>query len=340
MPSVETRAPSVDTSTSYMGLRLRHPFMSGASPLSAHLDGVRALEDAGAAAIVLHSLFEEQITEAQTGRIHGMGSDDPAFLERLAAFPKSSEYPFAPVEYLEHLRRVKAAVHVPVIASVNGTSAEAWLKYALLMQDAGADALEANFYEVVTDFSMSAMTIERDVVNAIVTLKSSLRIPVSVKLSPYFTAFGNLAHRLDEAGADALVIFNRFYQPDIDIRNLSAAPSLELSRSAELLLRLRWLAILHGRIRPSLAVTGGVETWDDGVKAILAGAHVVQMVSALLRHGPAFLKTMIEKLIAWMEWHKVSSVEEMRGRVSLKTVADPGDFERANYIHMLHRWKV
>jgi dihydroorotate dehydrogenase (fumarate) len=322
-----------------MGLRLRNPFMAGASPLSAHLAGVRALEDAGAAAIVLHSLFEEQITESQTGRIHGMGIDDPAFLEPLAAFPRPNEYPYAPGEYLEYVRRVKAAVHLPVIASLNGTTAEAWLKYANLLQDAGADALEVNFYEVVTDFSMSAMTIERDIINAVVALKQSLRIPVSVKLSPYFTAFGNVAHRLDEAGADALVIFNRFYQPDIDIRSFTTAPSLELSRSAELLLRLRWLAILHGRIRPSLAVTGGVEAWNDGVKAILAGAHVVQMVSALLRHGPTFLKTMIEKLIAWMEWNKVSSVEEMRGRVSVKTAADPGDFERANYIHMLHRWQ-
>jgi dihydroorotate dehydrogenase (fumarate) len=322
-----------------MGLRLHNPFMAGASPLSAHLDGVRALEDAGAAAIILHSLFEEQITESQTGRIHGMGNDDPAFLEQLAAFPRPNEYPYAPAEYLEYIRRVKAAVHVPVIASLNGTTAEAWLKYASLLQDAGADALEVNYYEVVTDFSMSAMTIERDIINAVVALKHSLRIPVSVKLSPYFTAFGNVAHRLDEAGADALVIFNRFYQPDIDIRSFAAAPSLELSRSAELLLRLRWLAILHGRIRPSLAVTGGVESWNDGVKAILAGAHAVQMVSALLRHGPAFLKTMIEKLIAWMEWNKVSSVEEMRGRVSVKTAADPGDFERANYIHTLHRWQ-
>jgi dihydroorotate dehydrogenase (fumarate) len=340
MPSIESpRGSSVDTSTSYMGLRLRHPFMAGASPFSAHLDGVRTLEDAGASAIVLHSLFEEQITEAQSGRIHGMGSDDPAFLEPLAAFPRAAEYPFAPDQHLEHLRRVKAAVHLPVIASLNGTSAEAWLKYAHLMQEAGADALEVNFYEVVTDFSISALAVERDIVNAVVNLKHDLKIPVSIKLSPYFTAFGNMAHRLDEAGADGLVIFNRFYQPDIDVRNLTAAPSLELSRSAELLLRLRWLAILHGRIRPSLAVTGGVETWNDGVKAILAGAHVVQMVSALLRHGPAFLKTMLEKLVAWMEWHKVASVEEMRGRVSLKTAADPGDFERANYIHMLHRWQ-
>ena len=169
-----------------MGLRLRHPFMAGASPFSAHLDGVRRLEDAGASAIVLHSLFEEQITEAQSGRIHGMGSDDPAFIESLAAFPRAAEYPFAPDQHLEHLRRIKAAVHLPVIASLNGTSAEAWLKYAHLMQEAGADALEVNFYEVVTDFSMSALAIERDIVNAVVNLKHDLKIPVSIKLSPVF----------------------------------------------------------------------------------------------------------------------------------------------------------
>ena len=310
MPSIgSSRTSSVDTSTSYMGLHLRHPFMAGASPLSAHLDGVRRLEDAGAAAIVLHSLFEEQITEAQSGRIRGMdASDDLQFAARLAAFPPSAEYPFAPEEHLEHLRRVKEAVRVPVIASLNGTTADAWLKHARLLQEAGADALEVNFYEVVTDFSVPAIAIETLIINAVADLKRDLRIPVSVKLSPFFTAFANMASRLDQARVDGLVIFNRFYQPDIDTRTLTASPTLELSRSSELLLRLRWLAILHDRVRPSLAVTGGIETWNDGVKAILAGAHVVQMVSAILRHGPAVLTTMVEKLVAWMEWNKVPSV--------------------------------
>ena len=333
------RSTSVDTSTSYLGLRLRHPFMAGASPLSAQLDGVRRLEDAGTAAIVLHSLFEEQITEAASGRIRGMDRHDkPEFAARLEAFPPSGEYPFAPDAYLEHLRRVKQAVHVPVIASLNGTTAEAWLKYAQLIQQAGADALEVNFYEVVTELALPAVSIETEIVTAITELKRLLRIPVAVKLSPFFTAFGNMASRLDRAGVDGLVMFNRFYQPDIDINTMTATPTIELSRSPELLLRLRWLAILHGRVRPSLALTGGVETWNDGVKAILAGAHVVQMVSALLRHGPAFLTTMHDKLVAWMEWQKVSSVEDMRGRVSLSAVADTGGFERATYIRSLHRW--
>ena len=341
MSAVESsRVSSVDASTSYMNLRLRHPFVAGASPLSAHLDGVRRLEDGGASAIVLHSLFEEQITEAQSGRIRGTASDDPQFIDRLLGFPPAAEYPFGPDAYLEHLRRVKAAVSVPVIASLNGTTGGAWLRHAVLLQQAGADALEINFYEVVTDFSTPAAAIERQIVQAVADLKQDLKIPVAVKLSPFFTAFANLAHALDEARADALVIFNRFYQPDIDTRAMTTRPVLELSRNSELLLRLRWLAILHGRIGPSLAVTGGVETWNDGVKAILAGAHAVQMVSALLRHGPRFMTTMVEKLVAWMEWANISSVDEMRGRVSLKTAADPEGFERANYIRALHTWHV
>ena len=342
MPSAEPHTTtSADLSTSYMGLRLRHPFMAGASPLSAHLDGVRRLEDAGTAAIVLHSLFEEQITEAQSGRIRGIdASDDPQFAERIAGFPSSRDYPLNPNEYLEHIRKVKQAVRVPVIASLNGTTAEAWLQYSSLLQQAGADGLEVNLYEVVADLSVPGIAVETQIIDAVVALKQTLRIPVAVKLSPFFSAFGNVASRLDQAGADALVMFNRFYQPDIDTRKMTAKPTIELSKSAELMLRLRWLAILHGRLRPSLVATGGVETWNDGVKAILAGAHAVQMVSALLCHGPRYLETMVEKLAAWMEWSNIPSVEAMRGRVSLKTAPDPSGFERANYIHALHSWNT
>jgi len=332
------RAP-VDLSSTYLGMRLKHPFMVGASPLSADIDGVRRLEDAGTAAIVLHSLFEEQITQAASGRIHGMTvGDDPQFAERLAAFPSPSEYPFAPRDYLEHVRRVKHAVHVPVIASLNGTTAENWLQYARLLQEAGADALELNYYEVVTDLAMPAIAVETEIASAVATLKRDLRIPIAVKLSPFFTAFGNMARRLDEAGADGLVLFNRFYQPDIDTRTMASRPTLELSRHSELLLRLRWLAILSGRIRPSLAATGGIETWNDGIKAVLAGAHVVQTVSAVLRHGPAFLTTMIMKLAEWMEWNHLASLDKVRGHVSLRMASHPEDFERANYIHALHQW--
>ena len=326
--------------TSYLGLRLEHPFMAGASPLSAHLDGVRRLEDAGAAAIVLHSLFEEQITDEEAGQIHGIDPlDDPAHAPLVDMFPLSSEYPFEPHAHLEHLRRVKRAVAIPVIASLNGTSGGEWLKYALLLQQAGADALEVNMYRVLSGFAVGAETVERGIVDAVRDLKRTLHIPVALKLSPFFTAFANMAGRLDDAGVDGLVLFNRFYQPDIDPRSLKAIPTLELSSRSELRLRLRWLAILHGRLRASLAVTGGVESGTDGVKAILAGAHVVQVVSALLRHGAGYLGQMVDDLRQWMDSRNVGEIDHMRGRVSLKTSADPANFERASYIHMLHRWK-
>jgi dihydroorotate dehydrogenase (fumarate) len=330
----------MNMNTSYLGLTLEHPFMAGASPLSAHLDTVKRLEDAGTAAVVLHSLFEEQITTAQSGKIRHRDPFDPEFAKALAPFPRADEYPLTPDAYLEHLRRVKETVHVPVIASLNGTSPEAWLRYARLLENAGADALELNYYEVVTDLNVSGESVEIELEKMVTDLKQSLRIPVAVKLSPFFTAFGNLAHRLDALGTNGLVIFNRFYQPDIDVRATKTMPNLELSRSPELLLRLRWLAILHGRIKASLAATGGVETPNDAIKAILAGASVVQSVSAVLRHGPGFLHTMRDGLARWMEWCHVESVDDARGRLSLQSSPDPAAFERANYIRTLHEWSV
>jgi len=328
----------MDISTTYLGLKLAHPFMAGASPLSARLDSVRRLEDAGTAAIVLHSLFEEQITMAATGRIRHRDPLERQFAADLSLFPTTTDYPFSPVEHLEHLRRVKAAVDVPVIGSLNGTTGEEWLKYATLLQQAGADAIELNLYEVVTDLTVPGSVIEHQIRSAVAELKRVLHIPVAVKLSPFFSALGNFAHQLDEAGADGLVLFNRFYQPDIDIRTMTAVPTLELSRAHELRLRLRWLAILHGRVRSSLAVTGGVETPPDGVKAILSGAHAVQMVSALLRHGPEYLQTMQRGLESWMEWQKFGSLGEVRGRASVQSSPDPSAFERAHYIRTLHSW--
>ena len=328
----------MDTSTSYLGLRLAHPFVAGASPLSAHLDTAKRLEDSGAAAIVLHSLFEEQITMAESGRIRHRDPLDQQFAAALAPFPPGGDYPLSPAEYLDHLRSVKKALAIPVIASLNGTTSEGWLRHAQQLQEAGADALEVNFYDVVTDLNVPGITIEAEIRNIVSELKRTLRIPVAVKLSPFFSAFGNLARHLDEAGADGLVLFNRFYQPDIDVRTVSVETNLQLSTSAELLLRLRWLAILHGRIRPDLAVTGGVETPHDGIKAILAGANVVQTVSALLRHGPGFMRTMVEGLRHWMEWHQFASVDLVRGQLSLQHAADPSAFERANYIRTLHLW--
>ena len=326
--------------TSYLGLRLQHPFIAGASPLSAKVRDVRRLEDAGAAAIVLPSLFEEQITEADSGRIHDVDLlDDAGFAPLIETFPAPREYRFDPDEYLEHVRRVKAAVGVPVIASLNGTSRGQWMKFAVLLQQAGADALEVNVYRVLSEFAISAETVENDLASAVQDLKGTLRIPVALKLPPFFTAFANLASRLDRAGVDGLVLFNRFYQPDINLRTLTATPALSLSRRSELRLRLRWLAILHGRIRPSLAATGGIETARDGVKAVLAGAHAVQVVSALLRHGVAYLAGMVDDFAAWMQRHEIPRIDDLRGRVSLQSSADPANFERASYIRALHRWR-
>jgi dihydroorotate dehydrogenase (fumarate) len=308
--------------------------------MSAKLDTVKRLEDAGCAAIVLHSLFEEQITMAASGRIRHRDPLESEFATSLSVFPTVEEYPFAPDEYIEHLRRVKAAVGVPVIASLNGTTLETWLRQAVALEQAGADALELNIYEVVTDLKASGLAHEVRLRDLVLEVRRAIKIPIAVKLSPFFTAFANLAGQLDAAGAAGLVIFNRFYQPDIDIRTMTVQPSLELSRSPELLLRLRWLAILYQRIRASLAVSGGVETPNDAIKALLAGADVVQMVSAILRHGPAYVGAMREGLEQWMEWHHFAAIDDFRGRLSMTRVEDPEAFERANYIRILHSWKV
>ncbi len=324
-------------STTYLGLTLAHPFMVGASPLADHLDTVKRLEDGGSAAIVLRSLFEEQITMAQSERIHQMDPFDRQFADALSGFPLPEKYPLAPDEYLEHLRRVKEAVRLPVIASINGMTGETWVRFATGLERAGADAIELNMYEMATDPDDSAMAIETRIRNVVVELKRSLKIPIAVKLGPFFTAFGHVAHQLDQAGADGLVLFNRFYQPDIDVRYMTAVPHIELSTSAELLLRLRWLAALHARVRCSLALTGGVATPTDGVKAILAGAHVVQIVSAILRHGPSYFTAMREGLGQWMEAKSFASIDEVRGRIDGRT-ADTSILERAGYIRTLQSW--
>jgi dihydroorotate dehydrogenase (fumarate) len=328
----------MDTSTSYLGLHLPHPFVAGASPFGYHLDTVKRLEDAGCAAVVLHSLFEEQITLAQEGRIAQMNRFDPAFIEPLSYFPLSSDYAFTPDAYAEHVNRVKQAVRIPIVASLNGRTTEAWLRFSTIVEQAGADALELNIYEVVTDLDADGSVVEHRLQDVVKELKRILKIPIAVKLSPFFAAFGNVARQLDKAGADGLVMFNRFYQPDIDIRTMEVVPRVELSTSAELLLRLRWLAILYGRVRPSLVASGGIATPNDGIKAILAGANAIQMVSALLRHGPAYLATMRHGLLDWMDWNKIPHLDDMRGRSSLYTTGDRGAFERANYLRTLHSW--
>ena len=329
---------SIDLSTTYLGLRLSNPFITGASPLADHLDTARRLEDGGCAAIVLHSLFEEQISQAESGRIHHRDPLDRQFANVLSYFPEPEAYALGPEEYVEHLHRVKDAVKIPVIGSLNGTTAEAWLTFAKRIEQAGADALELNMYEVVTEPDQSGLSIEHGLSQIVQDLKRELKIPIAVKLSPYFTAFANVARELERAGAQGLVLFNRFLQPDIDIRHLAVWPRLELSSSAELLLRLRWLAILRGQVKCSLAVTGGVATPNDAIKAILAGADAVQMVSAILRHGPSYFGLMRDELRRWMESLEFARIDDIRGRVSLAKTEAPSAFERAQYIRTLSGW--
>jgi dihydroorotate dehydrogenase (fumarate) len=329
---------AVDLSTSYLGLRLANPFMAGASPLGDHLDTVRRLEDAGCAAIVLHSLFEEQVSDAASGRVHHLNPSDPQFADVLSYFPEPAAYTLTPDAYLEHLRRVKDAVKIPVIASLNGVSPEAWLKFALRLEQAGADALELNVYEIATDPDDSAASIEHALQQMVKDLRVLLKIPIAVKLSPYFTALANVARTLDRAGASGLVIFNRFMQPDIDLTHLAVWPRLDLSTSAELLLRVRWLAILRGHVRCSLAATGGVATPEDGIKALLAGADAVQLVSAILRHGPSYFVTMRAELRRWMEDAGFDTLHAIRGVLSLAGTPAPAAFERAQYMRTLSGW--
>jgi dihydroorotate dehydrogenase (fumarate) len=328
----------MDLSTTYLGFKLPHPLMPGASPLVDELDTVKQLEDAGAAAIVMHSLFEEQISHEQLGHLHNVEMHEESFAEALSYFPRPEEYRLGPDRYLEQLRKVKATVRVPVIASLNGTSPAGWLQYAALMEQAGADALELNVYYLATSAWETSAQVEQRTLDAVKVVKQAVKIPVAVKLSPYFSSLANFAHQLDEAGADGLVLFNRFYQPDIDIEELDVVPRLNLSDSSELLLRLRWLAIVSGHVKASLAASGGVHTAPDAIKAVMAGAHAVQIVSALLLDGPRRLKALREEISAWLERHEYESLAQACGSMSHERTPNPQALERANYMRILQSW--
>jgi dihydroorotate dehydrogenase (fumarate) len=286
----------------------------------------------------MHSLFEEQIAETAAGMLPGFEQAAQEFLATLSHFSRPERFPLGPHEYLEQLRRIKAAVSVPVIGSLNGVSPDGWLTNARLIEEAGADALELNVYFLSTDVRDSPADIEGHVESLVRTLRGLIRIPIAVKLSPFFTAFGSLAVRLEAAGADGLVFFNRYYQPDVDIDTLELLPNLHLSTSAELQLRLRWLAILSERVKISLAATGGVHGVMDGIKAVLSGAHAVQMVSAVLQRGPQHFRDMEQGLSSWMTRHKYDSIDACRGILNLRRYGDPTQFERAGYVQMLHSW--
>jgi len=323
--------------TRYLGLTLAHPFMPGASPLVDDIDTVMRLEDAGASAIVMRSLFEEQITRDRAG-YDRLQAASAASAEASAYFPPDDGYALGPDRYLEQLSLIKSRVAVPVIGSLNGTTAAGWLEYARLIEHAGADALELNVYHVATDPFEDSRSVERRVIDIVAVLKESIAIPIAVKLSPFYSSLPHLAAQIDRIGADGLVLFNRFYQPDIDPLTLETVPQLHLSDSSELLLRLRWLAILFGRLRGSLAVSGGVHEPIDAVRAIMAGADGVQIVSALLKRGPSYLRQIIAGFREWADEHEYESLDQMRGSMSLARCPDPSAFERGNYVRILQSW--
>jgi dihydroorotate dehydrogenase (fumarate) len=320
----------MDLSTTYLGTRLPHPLIVGAGPLGDDLDTVKALEDAGAALLVLRSLYEEEVTGEQMDAFLNVERHSESFAEAETYAPDPVRA-LGPEEYLEHLRMVKSAVRIPVMASLNGVTPGGWISYAGLLEQAGADGLELHIYHAASDMTSSAAEVERQAVEIVREVKRSLRIPVAVKLAPLLTAYAHFARQLDEAGVDGLVLFTRFHRVDIDVDELEVIRSLPLSDSSELPLRLRGAAALAGRVNASIAITGGIHTGIDVIKATMAGAHAAQMVSALLRHGPAHLGKVRRQVESWMEEHEWSSLNEMRGNMSLERIPDPAAYERANF---------
>jgi len=329
-----------DLTTGYLGLKLANPLVASSSPLCQHVDNIRQMEDAGIGAVVLHSLFEEQITLQSLDLDRFLDHGTESFAESLSYFPDMTEYNAGPDAYLNHIRQAKNAVDMPVIASLNGYSSGGWVKFARQIEEAGADALELNIYYLATDPGMTGADVEQMYVELVHNVSSSLAIPVSVKLSPYFSATANMAHRLAEAGASGLVLFNRFYQPDFDLENLEVTPNLVLSSSDELLLRLRWVAILYGQVDADLAVTGGVHIAEDIVKCMMAGASIAMTTSALLRRGIEWGSVLINDLRTWLEDNDYESIEQMQGSMSQKNIGDPASFERANYMKVLRSYAL
>lgn len=329
----------MDLSTNYMGLTLQHPVVASASPLSGSVDSIKRLEDGGVAAIVMFSLFEEQIRYENDAFFHLMESGSHSSAESLSYFPKMAAYQVDPDRHLELIRRATEAVNIPIIASLNCVSKEGWIDYAKLMQEAGAVGLELNIYAIESDLDVSSAEIEQRYLDILTAVKATVTIPVSLKLSPFFSAIGHMAKRLDLTGADGLVLFNRFYQPDIDIKELEVAPTLQLSSPNEIRLPLLWIALLHGNVNASLAATCGVEGPDEVIKFILAGADVIMTAAALLRHGPSHAKTLVDGLTRWMDARGFDSIGQMRGSMSRNNAANPADFVRANYIRVLESYQ-
>ena len=328
----------MDLATTYLGFRLPHPLMPGACPLGGDLDEIRRLEDAGAAAIVLPSLFEEQIVGEELASFHAIEGPSGAHAEAASYLPEPELFALGTRDYLEHLARAKAAVAVPVFASLNGSSLSRWTEWARLIEQAGADALELNLYELGADPLESSEDVERRLVEVVGAVRESVRIPLAVKLSPFYSSLAHLVRRLEEAGANGFVLFNRFYQSDVDVENLEVVPTLRLSSPSELLLRLRWTAILSNEVEGSIAVSGGVHGAVDAVKALMVGAHAVQVVSAILRRGAPVLARLRAELAHWLEEHEYESLEHLQGSMSYGRGANAKAFERVNYMRVLQSW--
>ena len=329
-----------DLSTSYLGLSLKNPLVVSPSPLCEDLGAIRKMEDAGASAVVLHSLFEEQLTLDSQDLDRFLTSGTESFAEALSYFPDMGQFKLGPEAYLEHIQKAKKAVKIPIIGSLNGVSTGGWVSFAKKIEQAGADALELNVYYIATDPDMSGPQVEQMYADLVRDVRGSLKIPIAVKLGPYFSSMASVARRLDQAGANGLVLFNRFYQPDFDLEKLEVTPNLNLSRSEELRLRLCWVAILSGRIKADMAITGGVHTAEDVIKSMMAGAKVAMMTSALLKNGIEHLKTVREGIAAWMEKHEYASIRQMQGSMSQKSVAEPAAFVRANYMKVLRSYAL
>jgi dihydroorotate dehydrogenase (fumarate) len=331
---------TIDLSTNYLGLKLKNPLVASSSPICQDVANVKRIEDAGAAAVVLHSLFEEQIEieEDELDRAYMESSDLDA--EATSHLPEMMDAVVGPEGYLDHIRKCKEAVKIPVIASLNGTSIGGWMKYAREMEQAGADALELNIYHIPVDPDVTGEQVEQKYVDLVRELKTHVKIPVAIKLGPYFSSMANMAKKLDAAGADGLVLFNRFYQPDYDLEELEVVPNLILSNPNELLLRLHWIAVLYGNVQTDMALTGGVHSATDIVKSMMAGAKVAMMTSALLKRGISYLDTLCTELLVWMGEHEYDSIKQMQGSMSRNAVPQPQAFERANYMKVLRSYSM
>lgn len=329
----------VDLTTSYMGMALKNPLVPSASPLSSSLDNIKRMEDAGAAAVVLHSLFEEQIEFEAAELAHFLERGTESFAEALTYFPPLHEYRREPDEYVELIREAKASVDIPIIPSLNGVSLGGWTGYAKRFEEAGADAIELNVYFIPTSFSLMSYDVEDLYVKLLKEVKRHVSIPVAMKLSPFFSAMPNVASMLDAEGADALVLFNRFYQPDIDIEELVVTPNLQLSTPVEMRLPMRWIAILYGHVDCSMALTSGIHSSEDIIKAMMVGADIANVCSVLLKQGIDQIRPLLDGVATWMDEHEYESIEQMKGSMSHKSVAEPAAFERANYMKVLNSYR-